>query len=90
MSLRQEIRDPYLPDFLDLKDEYSESDLEEAIVRHLEWFLLEMGAGLTSVARQKRIRERLPWDWPANVEETAAVFPRCRAVADLPALLGRP
>jgi len=56
-----EIRDPYLLEFLDLKDEYGESDLEEALVRHLEWFLLELGAGFTFVARQKRIRVGDSW-----------------------------
>jgi len=56
ITVRDEIRDPYLLEFLDLKDEYSESDLEEALIRHLEWFLLEMGSGFTFVARQKRIR----------------------------------
>ena len=43
VSVQDEVRDPYLLEFLDLKDEYSESDLEEALVRHLEWFLLELG-----------------------------------------------
>jgi len=38
-----------------LKDEYSESQLEEALIRHLEHFLLELGTGFTFVARQKRI-----------------------------------
>jgi hypothetical protein len=56
-----EIRDPYLLEFLNLKDEYSETDLEEALIRHLEWFLLEMGAGFTFVARQKRIRIGDSW-----------------------------
>ena len=56
-----EIRDPYLLEFLNLKDEYSETDLEEALIRHLEWFLLEMGAGFTFVARQKRIRIGHSW-----------------------------
>ena len=36
----EEIRNPYLLEFLDLKDEYSESDLEEALIRHMETFLL--------------------------------------------------
>jgi len=57
----EEVRDPYLLEFLNLKDEYSESDLEEALVRHLEWFLLELGAGFTFVARQKRIRIGSTW-----------------------------
>lgn len=44
-----------------LKDEYSESELEEALIRHLESFLLELGAGFTFVARQKRIRVGHTW-----------------------------
>ena len=48
-------RDPYVLDFLNLKDTYSESDLESAILRELESFLLELGAGFTFVARQKRM-----------------------------------
>ncbi|MBA4348636.1 MAG: DUF1016 domain-containing protein [Thermodesulfovibrio sp.] len=50
-----EIRDPYILEFLGLRDEYSESQLEEALIRHLEHFLLELGNGFTFVARQKRI-----------------------------------
>jgi predicted nuclease of restriction endonuclease-like (RecB) superfamily len=61
VSIRDEIRDPYLLEFIDLKDEYSENDLEDALVRHLEWFLLEMGSGFTFVARQKRIRVGDAW-----------------------------
>ena len=61
LSAEEEVRDPYLLEFLDLKDEYSESDLEEALVRHLETFLLELGAGFTFVARQKRIRIGDEW-----------------------------
>lgn len=61
VSLREEIRDPYLLEFLNLRDEYSESDLEDAIIHHLEWFLLELGAGFTFVARQKRIRIGDEW-----------------------------
>ncbi len=60
-ELQHHLRDPYLLEFLDLKDEYSESDLEDAIVRHLESFLLELGAGFTFVARQKRIRIGDEW-----------------------------
>ena len=48
-------RDPYILDFLGLKDTYSEKDLETAILRELERFILELGAGFTFVARQKRI-----------------------------------
>jgi len=50
-----EIKDPYVLEFLGLKDEYSESQLEEALIKHLEYFLLELGIGFTFVARQKRI-----------------------------------
>jgi predicted nuclease of restriction endonuclease-like (RecB) superfamily len=50
-----EIKDPYILEFLGLKDEYSESQLEEALIQHLEHFLLELGVGFTFVARQKRI-----------------------------------
>ena len=48
-------RDPYLLDFLGLKDTYSEKDLETAILRELEAFILELGVGFTFVARQKRM-----------------------------------
>ncbi|WP_440053527.1 PDDEXK nuclease domain-containing protein [Pseudoalteromonas sp. T1lg65] len=50
------LKDPYLLDFLDLNDRYLEKDLEDAILRDIEQFLLEMGAGFTFVARQKRIQ----------------------------------
>jgi predicted nuclease of restriction endonuclease-like (RecB) superfamily len=48
-------RDPYFLDFLGLKDTYSEKDLEAAILREMEQFILELGVGFTFVARQKRI-----------------------------------
>ena len=48
-------RDPYMLDFLGLPQDYSERDLEDAILREMERFLLEMGVGFTFVARQKRI-----------------------------------
>ena len=48
-------RDTYFLDFLGLKDTFSEKDLENAILRELESFLLELGIGFTFVARQKRI-----------------------------------
>jgi predicted nuclease of restriction endonuclease-like (RecB) superfamily len=48
-------RDPYFLDFLGLKDTYSEKDLEMAILRELEAFILELGTGFSFVARQKRI-----------------------------------
>lgn len=61
VSVEDEVRDPYLLEFLDLRDEYSESELEEALIRHLETFLLELGAGFAFVARQKRIRIGDEW-----------------------------
>jgi predicted nuclease of restriction endonuclease-like (RecB) superfamily len=48
-------RDPYFLDFLGLKDTYSEEDLEAAVLRELEAFLLELGVGFTFVGRQVRI-----------------------------------
>ncbi|MDD2722357.1 MAG: PDDEXK nuclease domain-containing protein [Gallionella sp.] len=50
------LRDPYLLDFLGLNDRYLEKDLEDAILREIEKFLLELGAGFTFVARQKRLQ----------------------------------
>jgi predicted nuclease of restriction endonuclease-like (RecB) superfamily len=60
-SVEDELRNPYLLEFLNLKDEYSETDLEDALIEHLETFLLELGAGFTFVARQKRIRIGNEW-----------------------------
>ncbi len=48
-------RDPYVLDFLGLRDTYSEKELEGAILREVEAFLLELGAGFAFVERQKRI-----------------------------------
>ena len=48
-------QDPYLLDFLGLRDTYSEKDLESALLREIERFLLELGAGFAFVERQKRI-----------------------------------
>ncbi len=50
------LKDPYILDFLGLEDHYLEKDLEDAILRELELFLLELGAGFSFVARQKRIQ----------------------------------
>ena len=50
------LKDPYLLDFLGLHDRYLEKDLEDAILREIEQFLLELGAGFTFVARQKRLQ----------------------------------
>ncbi|RKI63145.1 DUF1016 domain-containing protein [Corallococcus sp. AB049A] len=48
-------QDPYMLDFLELADTYSEKDLESAILREIERFLLELGVGFAFVERQKRI-----------------------------------
>jgi predicted nuclease of restriction endonuclease-like (RecB) superfamily len=50
------LKDPYILDFLGLQDRYLEKDLEDAILRELENFLLELGAGFSFVARQKRLQ----------------------------------
>ena len=50
------LKDPYVLDFLELNDHYLEKDLEDAILRELEQFLLELGAGFTFIARQKRLQ----------------------------------
>jgi predicted nuclease of restriction endonuclease-like (RecB) superfamily len=56
-----EIKDPYVLEFLGLKDEYSETDLEEALIRHLETFLLELGGDFCFIGRQKRLRIGDEW-----------------------------
>lgn len=61
LTPEEEIKDPYVLEFLGLKDEYSESDLEEALVRHLETFLLELGGDFAFVSRQKRLRVGSEW-----------------------------
>jgi predicted nuclease of restriction endonuclease-like (RecB) superfamily len=48
-------RDPYILDFLKLHDTFCEEDVEQAILRELEAFLLELGGDFSFVARQKRI-----------------------------------
>ena len=61
VSADEEIRNPLVLEFLNLKDEYSESDLEEALIRHLETFLLELGNEFAFVARQRRLRIGHEW-----------------------------
>jgi len=57
----EEIKDPYFLEFLGLKDEYSETDMEEALIRHLESFLLELGGDFCFIGRQKRLRIGDEW-----------------------------
>ena len=59
--LEEEIKDPYVLEFLDLKDEYSESDLEEALIQSLETFLLELGGDFCFMGRQRRLRIGDEW-----------------------------
>ena len=61
MTPEEEIKDPFVLEFLDLKDEYSESDLEEALIKRLEDFLLELGGDFTFIGRQKRLRIGDEW-----------------------------
>ncbi|GAX61581.1 hypothetical protein SCALIN_C25_0028 [Candidatus Scalindua japonica] len=55
------IKDPYILEFLNLRDEYSEQNLEETLIHHLEAFLLELGNDFAFVARQKRLRIDDEW-----------------------------
>ena len=57
----EEIKDPYVLEFLGLKDEYSESDLEDALLGKLQAFLLELGGDFTFVGRQHRLRVGNEW-----------------------------
>jgi predicted nuclease of restriction endonuclease-like (RecB) superfamily len=56
MTPEEAIKEPLVLEFLDLKDEYSESDLEEALIQHLTDFLLELGDDFAFVGRQRRLR----------------------------------
>ena len=58
---QEQIKDPFVLEFLDLKDEYSESDLEDALVRHLETFLMELGDDFCFMGRQRRLRIGNRW-----------------------------
>lgn len=57
----EQIKDPFVLEFLDLKDEYSEHDLEDALVHKLEEFLLDLGSDFTFIGRQKRLRIGNEW-----------------------------
>ena len=50
------LKDPYVLDFLELNDRYLEKDLEDAILRDIENFILELGNGFSFIARQKRVQ----------------------------------
>ncbi len=55
------IKDPFVLEFLALKDEYSESDLEEALIQRLADFLLELGDDFAFLGRQRRLRIDDTW-----------------------------
>jgi hypothetical protein len=57
----EEIKDPLVLEFLGLKDEYSENNLEEALINRLEQFLLELGNDFAFVCRQRRLRIDDEW-----------------------------
>jgi predicted nuclease of restriction endonuclease-like (RecB) superfamily len=57
----EEIKDPFVLEFLNLKDEYSENDLEETLIQHLEKFLLELGGDFAFIGRQRRLRIGDQW-----------------------------
>ncbi len=61
ISADEQVRDPLILEFLGLKDEYSETELEQALLRHLENFLLELGGGFAFVGRQRRLRIGGEW-----------------------------
>ena len=52
----QALKDPFVLEFLNLKDEYSESELEDALIHHLADFLMELGDDFAFVGRQRRLR----------------------------------
>jgi predicted nuclease of restriction endonuclease-like (RecB) superfamily len=57
----EELKDPYVLEFLGMKDEYSETELEAALIAKIESFLLELGGDFTFVARQRRLRVGDTW-----------------------------
>jgi len=61
LTAHDQVRDPLILEFLGLKDEYSENDLEEALVHHLESFLLELGGEFAFIGRQRRLRIGDEW-----------------------------
>jgi predicted nuclease of restriction endonuclease-like (RecB) superfamily len=57
----EEVKDPLVLEFLNLKDEYSEHEMEDALLQHLESFLLELGGDFAFVGRQRRLRIGETW-----------------------------
>jgi predicted nuclease of restriction endonuclease-like (RecB) superfamily len=61
VTAEEELKDPFVLEFLGLKDEYSETELEEALIRRLEDFLLELGGDFAFIGRQRRLRIGNQW-----------------------------
>lgn len=61
LTPEQALKDPFVLEFLNLKDEYSESELEEALIQHLTDFLLELGDDFAFIGRQRRLRIDDSW-----------------------------
>ncbi len=61
LSAEEEIKNPYILEFLDLKDEYSETQFEEALIKQLENFLMELGSDFAFLGRQKRLKIGDEW-----------------------------
>ncbi|MCA8205264.1 PDDEXK nuclease domain-containing protein [Burkholderia sp. AU33545] len=61
LTPEEAIRDPFVLEFLDMKDEYSESDLEAGLIQHLADFLLELGDDFAFIGRQRRLRIDDTW-----------------------------
>ena len=84
ITLDEAVKDPYVPEFLNLKDAYSENQLEEALIQRLEDFLLELGGDFTFVRRQRpcagslRAGRVAQQDHGSKLQNRAA---RCRGVA---------
>jgi predicted nuclease of restriction endonuclease-like (RecB) superfamily len=81
MSPEEVIKDPFVLEFLALKDEYSESDLEDALIQRLADFLLELGDDFAFIGRQRQLRIDDTWF------RVDLVFfhrqPRCLVIVDL-------
>ncbi len=61
LSPDDQFKDPFILEFLGLKDEYSESQLEDALITHLQSFLLELGDDYAFIGRQRRLRIGDQW-----------------------------
>jgi len=77
----EELKDPYVLEFLDLKDEYSESEAEDALIRHLETFLLELGGDFAFGAASAGSASAMPGiGWTSSSSHWRL---RCLIVVDL-------